>query len=203
MSLYFPAFLDVRGRACLVVGGGRVARRKAESLVRAGARVHVVAAADRADAEELKRLASGRPAVTVHGRAYKPCDLDGKCLVIAATDDAGLNAAVARDARQKRVLVNVVDAPDLGDFIAPAVARRGDLLIAVSTGGASPSLARGIRMDLERTYPEAYGEYVEFLGALRNEVLAHVADAALRRWVLRRFAEPDIAALFVRPGPGR
>ncbi len=155
---YYPVLLDLRDAPCLVVGGGAVACRKAAGLCAAGARVTVVAPA-----------VGPLPAeVTVHRRPYAPDDLAGARLVVAATDDPAVNARVAQDARARGVWVNVADDPDAGDLVLPAVAARGALRIAVSTGGASPALARRIREALEAAYGAEYGELVQLLWRLRR-----------------------------------
>lgn len=156
---YYPAFLDLTDKACLVVGGGRVAERKALSLLRAGARVTVVSPeltaglARRAGAGQLRHVA----------RRFRPSDLKGAWLVIAATDDETANHTVATHAG----LVNVVDRPELCSFIVPATVERGPLTIAVSTGGSSPAMARAIRRDIEASYGPAFGRYLRRLRTLR------------------------------------
>ena len=120
--------------------------------------------------------------------------------MIAATDDAALNAEVSRAARAVGALVNVVDAPRQGDFIVPAVVLRGDLTLAVSTGGACPALAARIRRDLERAYPPLYGEFVDLLREVRREVLGAVPEAARRRAILERLAGPEFLAALAAEG---
>lgn len=172
---YYPVALDLRGRPCLIVGGGAVALRKAGGLVAAGADVTVVA-------PECLPMPDG---VTVALRPFVDADLDGVALAMAATDDRELNARVARLARERGVWVNVADDPKAGDAILPAVARRGDLQIAVSTGGASPALAQRLRERLEDEFGPEYAELVALLGALRaawepRAIAAGVPPAARR-----------------------
>jgi precorrin-2 dehydrogenase/sirohydrochlorin ferrochelatase len=174
-SGYYPVGLDLRGRACLVVGGGAVARRKVDGLCAAGALVTVVA-------PQARPMPEG---VAVRLRSFTDADLDGVALAVAASDDRELNARVARLARDRGVWVNVADDPQVGDVVLPAVARRGDLQIAVSTGGASPALASRLRERLEREYGPEYGDLVALLGALRTEwepraIAAGVPPAARR-----------------------
>ena len=171
----YQAGLDLRGRACLVVGGGAVARRKAEGLAEAGAKVRVVA-------PECLPMPEG---ASVALRPFDDRDLEGVTLAVAASDDRELNARVARLARERGVWVNVVDEPGDGDVELPAVVRRGALRIAVSTGGASPALARRIRERLDEEYGPEWGELAELLGALRAEwepraIAAGVPPAARR-----------------------
>ncbi|MHB8765308.1 MAG: precorrin-2 dehydrogenase/sirohydrochlorin ferrochelatase family protein, partial [Deferrisomatales bacterium] len=180
----FPVYLDLRGRRVVVVGGGEVGERKAEALLRAGARVTVVAPAAtpglraRAEAGELRWRA----------RPYRVGDLEGAALAFAAVDDAAVGAEVAADARAAGVPVNVAGQPELGDFQVPATARRGRLQIAVSTGGASPAWARRIREDLEARFGPEYGRLFDALAAARGELLAAVTDPAERRRALASLA---------------
>ena len=173
----YPVDLRLEGRACVVVGGGAVACRKVEGLLRAGARVRVVAPSP--DPQLLDHAAAGR--VELVRRPYAPGDLAGAFLAIAATDDAAVNAAVLREARSERVLLNVVDDPAHCDFYVPAVVERGELTIAVSTGGQSPRFASRLREELERRYGPEYGEWVALLGQLRRTAAARISDPTRRR----------------------
>lgn len=154
---YYLAALDLRGRRCVVAGGGAVARRKAEGLVAAGADVLVVA-------PEVGEMPEG---AVIERRAARLADLDGAVLAVCATDDPAANAALAREARRRGVLVNVVDDPDAGDFTVPAVLRRGALQVGVSTGGASPALARRLRDELAGHVGDEYGALAAVLAELR------------------------------------
>jgi len=155
---YYPVFLDLRGRRCVVIGGGEVALRKVESLLAAGAEVTVVA----------PRALEMPPGVTVVERGFQPADLDGAFFAISATDDRAVNSAVAAEAEARGILINVVDVPAESSVILPAVVRRGEFVLAVSTGGASPALARRLRERLEAEFGEEYGELIAFLKALRQ-----------------------------------
>ncbi|RKY23031.1 MAG: bifunctional precorrin-2 dehydrogenase/sirohydrochlorin ferrochelatase [Planctomycetota bacterium] len=161
MGKYYPVCLDLSGKKCLVVGGGKVALHKARDLLSAGA--DVTAAAPRFD-RGFQRLKD----VKLLRKAYGPADLRGCAVVIAATSDPEVNKQVCLDARRRKVLVNVVDMPRMCDFIVPAVLRRGDMTISVSTGGASPMLARKIKEDLGKRYPACYARYVRFSGEMRR-----------------------------------
>src|SRR5258706_6885843 len=168
MADYFPAFRDLRGRAWLVVGGGLVAERKTGTLVECGARVTVVSPLVTRGLAAL--IAAGR--VVHRARRFLRSDLRGCALAIAATGDSIVDAAVASTARRRRVLVNVVDRPERCDFILPSVLRRGELQIAVSTGGRSPALAREIRRRLEGLFDSDYGDLVAWVGAERRRARA-------------------------------
>jgi precorrin-2 dehydrogenase len=141
---YYPVCLEMAGRRCLVVGAGAVAERKVNGLLEVGARVTVVGPS--ATERLLDWARAGRIGLTL--RAYGADDLAGHSIVFAATDDGLINADVARDARAAGVLINAADDPTHCDFILPAVLTRGDLTVAVSTGGASPALARVVRDEL-------------------------------------------------------
>ena len=163
MPDYFPALLDLRGRRCLVVGGGPIGERKARDLLGCGARVTVVSPTL---TPELVRLAMPG-SISHRARPFRRADVLGAFLVIAATGLPEVDAAVAAAARRRKALVNVVDRPAECDFIFPSVLRRGALQIAVSTGGRSPALAREIPKRLERVIGPEYGALVERAGAER------------------------------------
>ena len=174
-STYYPAFLDLRGKRCIVVGGGSVALRKVEGLLEVGAAVTVIAP------EHVALPAE----VSVLRRVYQPGDLAGARLVIAATNDSAVNAEVAREAEERGILVNVVDDPARCSFILPALLRRGALCLAISTGGASPTFARRLREQLEAQFGPEYAALLELLAVLRQqwEPRANAANlpAAVRR----------------------
>jgi precorrin-2 dehydrogenase / sirohydrochlorin ferrochelatase len=163
MADYFPAFLDLRGRRCLVVGGGQVGERKVRDLLAAGADVTVVSPALTSGLSELVAAA----AIGHRPRSFLKSDVRGCALVIAATGRPEVDNVVAAAARRHRALVNVVDRPELCDFIFPSVLRRGELQIAVSTGGRSPALAREIRRRLEPAFRPEFAELVERVGIAR------------------------------------
>ncbi len=156
----YPIFLDLSGRRCVVVGGGNVANRKARKLLQARARVVVISPEVGAELENV--------AVEIHRRPYKEGDLEGACLAFAATNSREVNAAVVREAKGRGVLVNVADKPSEGDFALPSTLRRGRLQVAVSTGGASPTLARRIKDELEEVFGPEWAGIVEELGRSRR-----------------------------------
>ena len=191
VAAYFPAFLDLRGRHCLVVGGGPVAERKARVLLECGAEVLVVSPVVTGPLAAL--AARGR---LIHRpRAFRRHDVAGCRVVIAATGRAAVDRDVVRIARGRGALVNAVDRPALCDFIVPSVLTRGPLKIAVSTGGRSPALAREIRRRLEGVIGPEYGELVERVGRRRAAARARAGSdrerLAAGEWVvadaLRRF----------------
>ncbi|MCU1347722.1 MAG: precorrin-2 dehydrogenase / Sirohydrochlorin ferrochelatase [Acidobacteria bacterium] len=158
---YYPIFIDVEERSVLIVGGGGVSARKAETLLQYGAAVTIVSPEI---ADDVARLA---PRVTIIRKRYDEADLDGRTLVIASTDDPCVNARIARDCRRRRIPVNVADRPHLCDFILPAVIEQGSVQVAVSTGGKSPALARRLKHDLQRVAGPEYAQLNDLLGGLR------------------------------------
>jgi precorrin-2 dehydrogenase / sirohydrochlorin ferrochelatase len=156
----YPIFLDLSGRRCVVVGGGGVANRKARKLLQARARVVVISPEIGAELESV--------AVEVHRRPYREGDLEGAYLAFAATNAREVNAAVAREAKERGVPVNVADSPSEGDFALPSTLRRGRLQVAISTGGASPTLARRIRGELEEAFGPEWAGIVEELDTARR-----------------------------------
>ncbi len=175
MSAY-PLTLEGTAIAALVVGGGKVAARKALALVGAGARVRVVA---QAMSPELERAAKNTDRLSLERAAYSPAQIGDATLVIAATDDASVNASVARDARAKGRLANVVDAPDAGNCTTPAVLRSGDVVVSVNAGGV-PAAAKRIRDALAGRLDERYASAVRDLASLRRALI----DGGRRdRWI--------------------
>jgi precorrin-2 dehydrogenase/sirohydrochlorin ferrochelatase len=193
MARYYPAFLDLRGKLALVVGGGEVASRKVQLLLSCGARVRLVSPRV---TSSLSRLSSS---LDVISRPYRATDLDGTFIVFAVTDDPVVNETVAREARARGILVNVADSPSLCDFIVPSVVSRGDLQVAISTGGASPALAAHLRAELERVVGPEYAELVTLLESVRERVRAEIADPERRRAVLEQLVRSDLLAL-IRQG---
>ena len=172
MTNLFPMFMKLAGKQCLVVGAGKVGEPKIGGLIDTGARIHVVAIV----ASDQVREWAEAGKIELELRAFSSSDLDGKFLAVVATASRSLNELVYREAQQRGVLCNVVDVPELCDFFYPAVVRRGDLQIAISTGGQSPSLAQKLQQQLERQFGEGYTAWVEQLGATRRLVLASELD---------------------------
>ena len=175
-------------KLCIVVGGGAVAERKVESLLDASARVRVIAPAA---TDALAALARGGKIEWLPS-AYRDGDLEGAFLVIAATDDAPVNRAVAQEATARGILVNVVDDPAWCNFTAPAVVRRGDLTIAISTGGDVPALAGHLRGELERQFGDEWDAYVEWLARLRGRIAARYPELEARRQAWARVLDSDL-----------
>lgn len=165
-SPYYPIFLNVRGKKCLVVGGGEVALRKVQSLLERGASVEVVSPTL---CPELSRMA-GEGTIQALQRGYKAKDLQAALVAVAATDDAETNEGVAAEARRRGVLVNIVDDPQHSDFIVPSYLSRGDVIIAISTSGRSPALARKIRTKLEKDFGAEYAQLALLADEVRSEL---------------------------------
>jgi precorrin-2 dehydrogenase/sirohydrochlorin ferrochelatase len=187
---YYPIWLDLKKKSCLVVGGGLVAERKIASLLATKAEVTVISL--KITQAITQWMEQGLVKVLL--KAYDPEDGLNRFLVIAATDVKEVNEQVYRDASARGQLINRVDHPEQGNFILPALIRRGKLAIAVSTSGASPSLAAEIRQKLENEYGVEYEQYVEFLGELRLLVQQRIADPQERRRILKEVLELDILA---------
>ena len=188
---FLPVFLDIRARDCLVAGGGEVAARKVELLRRAGGRITVVSPRL---CPELAALAESN-SVQHRAASFSAADLDGAVLAVAATDDNAVNAQVAAAARDRGIPVNVVDDPASCSFIFPSIVDRSPVVIAVSTGGAAPVLARSLRARLETLIPEGYGRLAELLRRFRPEIRRRIADGAGRRRFFEQTLDGSIPEL--------
>ncbi len=199
---YFPLFMHVRGAECLVVGGGEVAARKSTMLLRAGAHVHVVSPELSPAMHELLHGDASHPPVDPaarvvrhSGRGYQSSDLEPAHLVVAATSDRELNTRVSNEARARRIPVNVADDPELCTFIVPAIVDRSPLMIAISSAGASPVLARVARTKVEAVIPAQFGPLAQLCSALRSEVRAQFPDLRARRRFWEQALEGPVAEL--------
>lgn len=164
---YYPIFVDLKKRPCLVIGGGAVAERKVESLLKYGARVTVISPDITAAIAELVR----NKKVKHVSRRYKSGDVAGYFLAVSATDSKATNKKIHDEANSKGILLNVVDSPELCDFIVPSVISRGKLQVAVSTSGRFPTLSKALRGSLEASLPPEFETYVDILGAVRDKLL--------------------------------
>lgn len=192
---YYPIYLDLKGRDVLVVGGGAVAEGKAMQLVEAGARVSIVSP----ELTESLRAAAGREEITHISGSFIEENLNGVFLVVSATDDRIVNEKVAKAARERGLLCNVVDQPDLCDFITPALVTRGELQISVSTGGGSPTLTQRVKREVAALIGEEYGALLELAAEMRDEAKGRIADFERRKDTLRAFVESDALDL-IRAG---
>ncbi len=172
MTSLLPMFMKLSGRNCLVVGAGKVGEPKVAGLLETGANIHVIAPEATPTVREWARLGK----IDLSLRLFTDEDLDGVFLVVVATASRALNERIYHEAQKRGVLCNVVDVPDLCDFFYPSVVRRGDLQIAISTAGQSPSLAQKIRQQLEKQFGPGYESWVAELGATRKLILASDLD---------------------------
>lgn len=194
-KVFYPIFLDVEGRRVLVVGGGPVGTEKVEKLVAHGARVRLVAPTISA---ELREMVAAGQILEHHARAYHPDDLDGCLLVIAATNLDAINRMVWQDAEARGMVCNIVDVPPLCNFIVPSIVRRGELAIAISTGGASPVVAKRIRRDLEERYGEGWEALVALMRDLRDDLKVRYPDMPSRRDAVERLMATDVVERLVQ-----
>ncbi len=187
----FPIFLKMNGRRCLVAGAGEVAESKIQSLLKAGAEVTVVAPQAREAVAALANQGSFR----WHQREFRPSDLEGMFLVVAATDRPEVNAAVFKEAAKRNVICNAVDDPPNCDFYFPSIVDRGNLQIAISTAGESPALAQQLRQEIDRQLPQDLGPWLDALGQLRREVLEMMPAGEPRKLLLHELAQRQVCEL--------
>jgi len=178
MNPYYPIFLNLSGRKCVVIGGGQVALRKVTTLLQHGADITVIS--PRLCKGLREPDCDGR--IKVRRRAYRAGDLEGAYIAIIATGNRSVNLHASLEARCNRIPVNVVDDPGLSDFILPAIIRRGSVSIAISTSGKSPALARKIRTRLEGEMDEKYAELVLLIEGVRREVKRRKLKVSSKRW---------------------
>lgn len=189
MPNYFPVMLDVRGRSAVVVGGDRIAAEKALALRESGAVVSVVSPTF---CRALRELGAS-DALTLRRKAYESGDLDGAfVVVVVATDDAELVERIWAETRRNGQLVNIVDVPERCSYIVPSILRRGQLTIAVSTEGASPSLAKRVRRRLEDLFPPEYGSYLRLATAARARLRAGGVSYTRRDLFFGEYMESDV-----------
>ncbi len=188
---FLPIFMNIRGQRCLVVGGGEIAARKTALLQEAGAEIAVVS--PELSSSLARQVEQG--SVTYRAGGFEASDLDGANLVIAATDDEAVNRQVSELAKARQLPVNVVDNPDLCSFIVPSIIDRSPVQIAVSTGGASPVLARLLRTRLESVIPSTYGRLAAMVDGFRDKVKARFTDVNARRNFWEQVLEGKIAEL--------
>ena len=186
--MFYPVFLEINDRPVLVVGGGPVAERKVQSLLEAGALVTVVSP----EATPILKAQGAQGKIRLHLRRVAEPDFEGVMLAISATDDPLTQKEVARWAASRRVLVNTVDQPALCDFIVPAVVRRGDVTVAISTSGSSPALAAELRARIEGVVTENVTRTAKLLGSIRGEVHERFSSAAQRKDVFEKILQSGI-----------
>jgi precorrin-2 dehydrogenase / sirohydrochlorin ferrochelatase len=198
---YYPIYIDIEDRDVVIIGGGNVCARKAETMMKYGANVTIVSPELTDEIEEWAR--EGK--LELKRKRYQEGDLDGAVLVIASTDDQSVNEQVAADCRRRKIPVNVVDVTPLCEFIVPAIIESGSIQIAVSTGGKSPAIARTLKEDLQRAIGPEYSEVNEVLASLREGAKAalptdldrkHFFDGIIARGVLEMLREGRRSAAY-------
>ena len=188
---YYPIYLDVKDRKCLVVGGGAVGTRKVETLLECGAKVTVVSI----DASEKLKKLSNSGLIRLKERAFQTDDLEGVFLVFGATDDEDLNIKVHTAAERRRVLCNIADRPEACNFILPSIVSRGDLTIAISTSGKSPAFAKKLRKQLEAQFGDEYAEFLKLMGAIRKKLLSKDHEPEAHKHLFERLIETDLVQM--------
>ncbi len=191
MPVLYTISMNIKDRACVVVGGGKVAERKTLSLLEAGAVVLVVSP----QLTATLKLLESQQKIKVIKRNFIKTDVNNALLVISATDCDKINKEVAAICKEKDILVNIADNPIDSTFHVPSVLRRGDLSITVSTNGKSPALAAKIKKDLSKQYGDEYIEYIELLGELRQKILSEVEDSDRRKKIFQDIVESDLLEL--------
>ncbi len=185
---FYPVSLDISDKKCVVIGGGEVAERKIMRLLECGARVVLVG----------KSIIPGLRAMSEEGVIeHVPCDyseehIEGAFLVIGATDRDDVNERIYRDSNSRGILVNIVDEPARCNFIVPAIFRRKDLLIAISTGGKSPALAGRLRKSMEEKYGPEYGILLDIMGNLRKKIIARGGTPEVNKKIFESILDSDI-----------
>ena len=185
---YYPIFLDIKDKPCVVIGGGNVAERKVISLLDAGARVVVISPVLTPALKKLTR----EKTINYCPKPYEEGDLKGFFLAYSATDNPAINRKVFNEAKREGILLNVVDVPKLCNFIVPSVVERGDLLIAISTSGKSPALAKKIRKHLEREFGEEYAVFLDIMGKVREKVLTRSKESDTNKRIFEKLVNSPL-----------
>jgi len=201
LAKYYPVMLDIEQRPALVVGGGAIAARKAEGLLKYGARVTIVA---REASDDVRHLAETNDNVTLHVRAYEDSDLDEPILVFAATNDRALHEHIKAECDRRRILCNIVDVTDLCGFIVPSIIRRGELMITISTDGMCPAYSKFQRKRMERCcFPEGAESLMHVAAAAREELkgpLGKGLDDEEKFVLLRGLIEEELPPILEEQG---
>ena len=188
---YYPVYLDIENRNCLVVGGGSVGTRKVLTLLACGANVTVVSTAV---TEKLKEL-SNNGLIRLKERSFQPADLDDRFLVIGATDSQELNFNIHAEAESRGLLCNIADRPEVCNFILPSIVNRGDLIIAISTSGKSPAFAKRLRKHLEKEFGNEYAEFLNLMGAIRKKLLSQDHEPEAHKHLFEQLIERDLVQM--------
>jgi precorrin-2 dehydrogenase len=185
---YYPVYLDIKNRRCLVVGGGSVGTRKVLTLLECGANATVVSTVA---TEKLKEL-SNKGLIKLKERSFQASDLDDQFLVIGATDNQKLNFDIHAEAERRGLLCNIADRPEVCNFILPSIVDRGDLIIAISTSGKSPAFAKKLRKHLETQFGNEYGEFLNLMGAIRKKLLSQDHEPEAHKHIFEQLIDGDL-----------
>ena len=192
----YPIFLEMAGNKAVIIGGGQVAYRKAESLLSAGSKLTIIA---ETICDDIKKLCQTANAILIEAE-YDEKYLSDSILVIAATDDMPLNKKVYEYCRSRRILCNIVDVPELCDFYIPSVVKRGALQIAISTDGGCPAYARKLRENLSEIITDNHGRFLDELDKIRKQIISQVADIVKRKKILTELAGDKSFEIFEQKG---
>ena len=176
--MYYPVYLDLNRKNCVIIGGGNESEKKLENLLRCGARITIIS--PQVTPGILQRVKKDE--VVWKARPYRLGDIKGAFIAIASTNEMSVNKAVAEEAKMEKTVLNVVDVPDLCDFIAPAIIKRGDVIVAISTGGASPALARKLREEISECAALEYADLANILRTARTEVKKRQTRVSPDHW---------------------
>jgi len=188
---YYPVYLDIKDRDCLVIGGGSVGTRKVLTLLSCGANVTVVSTAA---TEKLHQL-SNNGVIKLKERPFQTTDLDDRFLVIGATDNQELNFNIHAEAERRGLLCNIADRPKVCNFILPSIVNRGDLIIAISTSGKSPAFAKKLRKHLEKEFGDEYAELLKLMGAIRKKLLSQDHEPEAHKHLFEQLIERNLVQM--------
>ena len=190
--MHYPVFLDLQGKKCLVIGGGKVAERKVKALIDVRAEVTVISLKI---THALSQIAEMKKIYYIKDH-FQEKYLDGAFLVIGATNNPAINHHIFQAAGEVNKLVNIVDSPKECNFIVPSTVSQGDLQISISTGGKSPALAKKIREQLEIQYGSSYRDFLALMGQLRGRVLSRFSDIEVRNKIFQALVDSELLDLF-------
>jgi precorrin-2 dehydrogenase/sirohydrochlorin ferrochelatase len=189
---YYPIYLDIKKRSCLVIGGGAVGTRKVLTLLECGATVTVVSGG--VATEKLKEL-SDNGVIKLKERSFQASDLDDRFLIIGATDNQELNFDIHAEADRRGLLCNIADRPEICNFILPSIVNRGDLIIAISTSGKSPAFAKKLRKLLETQFGDEYAEFLMLMGMIRKKLLSQDHEPEAHKHLFEQLIDRDLVQI--------
>lgn len=190
-NIYYPLFLDIARKPCIVLGGGKVAERKVKMLLKFDAKVKVIGP----DVTNTLRLLAQKGKIDISRRQYRVTDLRNASLVFAATDNEKTNNKIKDDARRMNVPVNVVDNPDLCDFIVPSIIKKGIIVIAISTSGVLPLLSKKLRQEIDSIVTKDHIRYTDTIGKFRRFIITHIEDKKARREMMKKIDKMSVEEL--------